>query len=208
MNRCAVPDCARSDIKGRGLCPSHYSWAKYRGIIESFAPRKRPLEGRLCDVSGCEKGAHHGAFCSMHTERKRRTGDVGAAAPKKPHRSKSPVCAVEGCERKTYGFGFCTMHYARFKQHGDPGPAGLTRRANGEGSIELGYRSFAVNGKREREHRMVWVEAHGPIPDGYVIHHKNGDKLDNRLENLEMMTRGAHRRHHHDDIQAGKTKGY
>ena len=203
MKDCTIPECHRTDIKGRGLCLKHYWWAKSRGILDSFALKNRPQRGRTCDVDGCEKGAHHGAFCSMHTERKRRTGEVGSAEPRKDV-SGIKTCSVDGCGRTKYGLGFCTMHYARFKNDGTPGPVGTTRRKRGDGSIEQGYRSFAVNGKREREHRMVWMAAHGPIPDEYVIHHKNGNKLDNRLENLEMMTRGEHRRHHHHDIQAGR----
>lgn len=48
----------------------------------------------------------------------------------------------------------------------------------------------------EREHRVIWEQAHGPIPDGYIIHHRNGDITDNRLENLELMMRADHSRHH------------
>jgi len=37
-------------------------------------------------------------------------------------------------------------------------------------------------------HRLVWRHYNGPIAPGMVIHHRNGVKDDNRLENLETMT--------------------
>ena len=37
-------------------------------------------------------------------------------------------------------------------------------------------------------HRKVWEEHHGPIPSGMHIHHINGIKDDNRIENLELVT--------------------
>ena len=42
------------------------------------------------------------------------------------------------------------------------------------------------------EHRVVWEAANGKIPLGWVIHHLNGDKGDNRLENLIAMPRKEH----------------
>jgi hypothetical protein len=47
-----------------------------------------------------------------------------------------------------------------------------------------------------REHILVYEAAYGPVPKGYVVHHKNGDKQDNRLENLEAMTAVAHSKLH------------
>lgn len=44
-------------------------------------------------------------------------------------------------------------------------------------------------------HRLVWVAANGPIPKGREINHKDGDKTNNRLSNLELTTHHENLRH-------------
>lgn len=46
------------------------------------------------------------------------------------------------------------------------------------------------------EHRLVWEEANGPLPKSWVVHHLNGVKNDNRLDNLAAMPRNSHHPDH------------
>ena len=60
------------------------------------------------------------------------------------------------------------------------------------------YVKIKINGKTYSLHRYVYEQAHGPLAPGYVVHHVNHNKRDNRLENLTAMTYAEHARHHND----------
>lgn len=55
-----------------------------------------------------------------------------------------------------------------------------------------------VDGTTKNEHVLVWELHNGPVPVGMVVHHINNNPRDNRIENLEVMTRSAHTKLHHD----------
>lgn len=58
------------------------------------------------------------------------------------------------------------------------------------------YRKSKAQGRTVAAHRLIWELAHGPIATGLIVHHRNGDKRDNRLANLELMTHQEHSAHH------------
>lgn len=45
-------------------------------------------------------------------------------------------------------------------------------------------------------HRDIWIAANGPIPAGMDVHHKDEDKGNNKLSNLELISKAAHASHH------------
>lgn len=47
-----------------------------------------------------------------------------------------------------------------------------------------------------RLHEEIWKAAHGPIPPGSHIHHKDEDPLNNKLENLECLAGPIHMSFH------------
>ncbi len=59
-----------------------------------------------------------------------------------------------------------------------------------------GYRCISLAGGAQRTvHSLVAAAFIGPRPCGYDINHKDGDKTNNQLENLEYVTRSSNMRH-------------
>jgi hypothetical protein len=66
------------------------------------------------------------------------------------------------------------------------------------------YESVSYPAKRTKtgkasfisKQRYIWIENYGEIPEGFVIHHINGDKKDNRIENLQCLSRKEHAQVH------------
>lgn len=51
---------------------------------------------------------------------------------------------------------------------------------------------------KKRMHCFVWEYYNGPIPKGYEVHHKDFDKSNNDISNLQLLTRAEHRKLHAD----------
>lgn len=68
----------------------------------------------------------------------------------------------------------------------------------------LGYTRLALTGdtrNHQSEHRFVYEQVHGPIPDKHDVHHRDGNYWNHAPENLEALGMADHASTHH----AGKT---
>lgn len=74
----------------------------------------------------------------------------------------------------------------------------MKRRPNGYGCISNGYKRIKKNGKYFFEHRII-MEEHlkRKITNKEIVHHINGNTLDNRIENLIVTTRPSHAKLHY-----------
>lgn len=122
------------------------------------------------------------------------------------------MCCIPMCENKIVAKTLCRKHYLRQYRHGStdkslrgfrskthPSGVGSVNKSNGYHEVVIGYDYTTRRAIKTYMHRKVWSDAFGPIPKGFQIHHINGHKLDNSLDNLQLMSHSEHAKFHYHE---------
>lgn len=117
------------------------------------------------------------------------------------------LCRVHGCTSRRDGkSSMCGKHRRRLRLYGDVHKT--KNNPPGVGFVAFGYRATQINGKKKFDHvRIVESVLGRALSEGAVVHHANGNRSDNRKENLIVCPNRAYHNLLHARMRARDATG-
>lgn len=168
-----------------------------------------PQLTKTCSIEGCGKTVCARGWCVRHYECWKRNGSP-TAFQRVARYPDDAECSVDGCCEKPTDRNMCGKHAQRVRRYGDPHyltPEDVRRANNRAAQPKLGKCANSTYPKffGRHKHRAEMERALGrSLQQGEVIHHIDGNKQNNDLDNLMVMSQREHIRLHRDEMQRAK----
>lgn len=193
---CVGPGCDRPAVSV-GMCSGHASQRKRGKALTMLGSTRgvaiRMYEGVACSFEGCARPAIAKGLCNTHNMQARRGLELRPIGT----RTRPPIkpCKRDECERKAEKLGWCSTHYRQYFRSRQTKPIHQPKGRSVDAFSGYAYIKATGHSEAQRtgwglEHRIVMSDHLGrPLWPDEQVHHINGVRDDNRIENLELWSK-------------------
>lgn len=169
--------------------------------MSAYSRKPKPCEWCGAEILVMPSRWNRTRFCSRSCQGHSKVEHLNAA--RKPATA-NPTWFQVGSEPWNKGVSVRLSPDTEFKRGCLPAnhlPVGTTRIRNDKNGKPRAYIKTAEPNVWKLRSVLNWESTHGPVPKGFLVHHKDRDTLNDSPRNLGLLNRGQHLLEHRSDFE-------
>lgn len=150
---------------------------------------------KTCTFEDCNRKHQARGLCKAHWQQMRRGTSLLPVRAISPKGSQVGICSVDGCDNPKKSIDLCN-HHGTLARQGKPLVA--FKKRTGRSLLGNGYVKLSGHREHPNSHKDGGIFEHVFVMSNYLgrpllphenVHHINGVRDDNRIENLELWSK-------------------